>query len=396
MEREKKKQKRCNMKNPFFLCNKWKNNNKKKTKNVQYHFWCVVFLLFYVRDIYAIIDLDEPTFTVVAIPDTQYYTAYHKEIFQWQTYWICACQSDMNTAVAVHLGDIVEHNNMEEHEWLTAKQAFRYLKRCKVPTTALPGNHDTRKQDKTLYDKYLPYHFFEDWFSEPSIVAQGYEYHVYDTNTSRNGYVRFSKGGQSFIQLHIGYVEYLPDRISIMDWAENVIKNHPNDLVLISTHYAASDCYTLVQMDVYTLMKENCNVLMAFGGHVFECGGEKIHHVTNVCGETRHVFITDYQGRKEGGDGWIRFYTFHKDSSMNGTINKPPWFMCAATYTPKHKRYEIDDNSFFSLNISSGEIGEGCPSSLQYECGQNYIPRGTIYIVTCIVTFVFFFLVLIS
>lgn len=355
-----------------------------------------IFFMFFIQCLVFPPTSGEPTFTIVAIPDTQYYTAYHKEIFQWQAYWTCACKDDMNTAVAVHLGDIVEHANMEEHEWLTAKQGFRYLRRCKVPTTALPGNHDTTKEDKTLYDRYLPYNFFRMWFDEPEISDDGYEYHVYDVSTSRNGYIRFSKSGQYFIQLHIGYIPYLPEQMDIIAWADNVIKSHPNDLVIISTHYAASDCFSVIQPNVYHLMEENCNVLMAFGGHVFECGGERTHSVTNVCGSVRYIFVTDYQGRKEGGDGWLRFYNFYKDDSVNGSINEPAWNMCAATFTPKHKKYETDENSFFSLNISSGEIGEGCPSSLQYTCGQNYIPNGMIYVVVCIVISVAFFIALLA
>ena len=46
-------------------------------------------------------------FTVIALPDTQFYSQDHPWIFNSQTKWIAAHKSDMNIQLVLGLGDIV-------------------------------------------------------------------------------------------------------------------------------------------------------------------------------------------------------------------------------------------------------------------------------------------------
>ena len=66
------------------------------------------------------------TATVVVLPDTQYYTDYHLDIFPAQTQWIVQQKLGRNIAVALHVGDIVDFAS-ELPEWDVAGSAMRAL-----------------------------------------------------------------------------------------------------------------------------------------------------------------------------------------------------------------------------------------------------------------------------
>jgi hypothetical protein len=57
---------------------------------------------------------DTSAFSIVVIPDTQFYSERYPEIFQSQIAWIADHKSDRSIAFALHEGDIVNHNVAEE------------------------------------------------------------------------------------------------------------------------------------------------------------------------------------------------------------------------------------------------------------------------------------------
>ena len=64
-------------------------------------------------------------FTLVALPDTQYYSAAHPEIFDAQTRWIAAHEADHHIAAVVHEGDIVDAD--EPWQWARAFESLHRL-----------------------------------------------------------------------------------------------------------------------------------------------------------------------------------------------------------------------------------------------------------------------------
>ena len=64
-------------------------------------------------------------FTLVALPDTQYYAAAHPEIFDAQTRWIAAHEADHYIAAVVHEGDIVDTD--EPWQWGRAWASLHQL-----------------------------------------------------------------------------------------------------------------------------------------------------------------------------------------------------------------------------------------------------------------------------
>ena len=82
-------------------------------------------------------------FTIVALPDSQYYTAeIHgstRDIFTSQTQWIVNHKDDSNIVFVLHEGDITDGNSAPE--WTNATTSISLLDGV-VPYALAVGNHD--------------------------------------------------------------------------------------------------------------------------------------------------------------------------------------------------------------------------------------------------------------
>ena len=90
-----------------------------------------------------------PSFTVVALPDTQYYAAAHPEILDAQTRWIARRRDADRIALVVHEGDIVDAD--EPRQWERAARSLHALDGV-VPYVLSAGNHDYRRPAGTSAD----------------------------------------------------------------------------------------------------------------------------------------------------------------------------------------------------------------------------------------------------
>ena len=79
-------------------------------------------------------------FTIVALPDTQFYSSLNPQIFAAQTQWIANHVQDQNIQLVVGLGDIVDGGGSLT-QWQNADAAVRLLS-GKVPYMMAIGNHD--------------------------------------------------------------------------------------------------------------------------------------------------------------------------------------------------------------------------------------------------------------
>jgi len=75
-------------------------------------------------------------FTVVLIPDTQYYSEKHPLTYLQQTTWIKDYTGAINIKFAIHLGDIVQ-TAKNENEWVVADTAQKVLDGV-VPYSVVP------------------------------------------------------------------------------------------------------------------------------------------------------------------------------------------------------------------------------------------------------------------
>ena len=91
-----------------------------------------------------------PPFTVVVIPDTQYYVAdpTQSATFGAQIQWVVDTKDALNTVFVTHLGDIVEHKDRVEQEWIDAAKYMATLDDNDVKNNVAPGNHDMNSKNR--------------------------------------------------------------------------------------------------------------------------------------------------------------------------------------------------------------------------------------------------------
>lgn len=303
-------------------------------------------------------------FTFVVLPDTQAYVLSddYEHIMGEQTRWIRDHRDDLRTAFVAQVGDLVE-SHPNEPQWKRASRYMKVLDDAKVPNSVLPGNHDmdVATGKAPMYDKYFPPSRFAKapWNSATASYGGYLGQNLFGKDPvdrkNKDSFSLFTAGGMKFLLLNLEYEA--PD--NTLAWAQKVLDAHPERRVIIATHGFIStsndrgDFITRADPLVNTaeqvwdkLVFDNCNVFMVVGGHWTDRAdptkGEGRRTDVNACGKPVHQMLSNYQGRPHGGDGWLRYYTFHPATD---TIE-------AKTYSPHLKKYETDADSQFSLSYA--------------------------------------------
>src|SRR5579859_3579973 len=86
----------------------------------------------------ALVSAQNGNFTVVVLPDTQYYSESYPAILNSQMQWIVNNASTLNIQLVLGLGDIV-NNGGSSTEWTTADAAYKKLDAAHIPYFAPLG-----------------------------------------------------------------------------------------------------------------------------------------------------------------------------------------------------------------------------------------------------------------
>lgn len=282
-------------------------------------------------------------FTIIVLPDTQYYSERYPEIFDNQTQWIVDNIEPMNIVFVTHLGDLVDHWWSNE-EWDNANISMSKLDGG-LPFGVLPGNHDGAESggDLTNYEIYFGF----DRFNNESWYGGAYQ------NINTNNYQLFSAGGDDYLIFHI---QFNPSD-DILFWASNVIDQYPSRRVIVSTHdymYGNPSRRSLTGERIWQkLIKPHANqIFLVLSGHNFWENEARI--TSSDDGNFVHQLLSDYQNRPYGGNGWLRIIEF------SPRIDE----ISIKTYSPYLNKYEIDPNSQFILNDKVTEDYSMLPISL--------------------------------
>lgn len=228
-------------------------------------------------------------FSIIAVPDTQFYSEKYHEVFYEQTEWIKNNAANLNCAFVIHEGDIVDNPGVEA-EWVVADKAMSVLD-GQVPYCFAVGNHDVPTE---LYNKYFPYSRYDEmgWYGGHYSQANDNSYHF------------FSAGGCDFMILCL---RYDPDE-EMLAWANSIVENHPDRRVIVATHsYLDRDKFTAEGKKVFEgLIKKHENIFLVLCGHLSV--GRRVD--TGDHGNTINSMLADYQGLEDGGQGWLRILTF--------------------------------------------------------------------------------------
>jgi hypothetical protein len=285
---------------------------------------------------------DPTPFTVVVLPDTQFYAQSYPATFDAQTQWILDHMGSNNIRFVTHVGDIVQNAasgpDRNLVEWTRADAALDRLDRV-VPYSVALGNHDYDVKDlhsggATRYVESFGAGRYANttWYGGAS-------------PDQHNHYQLFSAGGRTF--LHINVEFEAPD--SALAWAQSVIDAHPGMPVIMATHayvQGTSGRSTTVrnpdgnsgEQMWQKLVRKNPQVFLFVNGHF---PGEARQTSTDDAGLPVFEMLSDYQSRTNGGDGWMRLLEFHPEANR----------IDVKTWSPTLSRFETDANSQFTLPI---------------------------------------------
>lgn len=266
-----------------------------------------------------------PDFTLVAIPDTQFYSegAASKaqtlsveqliQTFGAQTQWVVDQRGSRNIAFVSHMGDIVQSGNFGGNpvQWQRASAAMARLENPLttlhwhgIPYGLAPGNHDI--DPIGAYDTGST-RFFNEFFGTGRFAGRGYYGGHYGADNTNN-YQLFSAAGLDFIALHLAY-DTTPNA-DILDWADAVLKAHPHRRALVTSHWIIGKgnpaAFSTQGAAIYERLKGNPNLFLMLGGHIHAEGRRSDTHQ----GRTVHSVLSDYQGLPNGGNGFLRTFTF--------------------------------------------------------------------------------------
>jgi hypothetical protein len=286
-------------------------------------------------------------FTIVALPDTQYYSERYPWIFENQTKWIVKNENEKNIVFVAHLGDIV-NDSWEDYEWQNADNAMSILDN-KVTYGILPGNHDFGGGSAPEYENYFPASRYEGY---PYWGGSYDSYSVIPLSPNMNNYQLFSAGGMDFIALNLQY----DPPTDVLNWANDVLNKYSKRRAIISTH-AYLDTHENREYGGPGIWKilvvPHKNVFLVLCGHeIGSTGIGEAERIDNLDNRTVYQLLSDYQGLHNGGNGYLRIMEF---APSENTIY-------VKTYSPYLDQYMTDSYSQFQLYYPMNEtvaIGRG-------------------------------------
>lgn len=295
------------------------------------------------------------SFTVVVLPDTQFYSEKHPDTYYAQTEWIADEAKRRRIAAVLHLGDITNKNSSEQ--WQVASKAMARLDGT-VPYFLVCGNHDYSEGGKCV-DRTTQYN---DYFPAARFKERANFGGTYDREPQRmeNSYQTFAAGGRKFLVVSL---EFGPRR-DVVRWANEVVARHADHETILLTHAymyfddsrydwtrfgkqqkwnphsypvaKAADGDVCDGQELWSnFVSRNENFLMTLNGHVI---GDGLGRMTSQTPGGRNVsqMLVNFQMRPNGGDGWLRVMEFKAD----GTID-------VCDYSPtRNQRNESPQNMF--------------------------------------------------
>ncbi|MEZ4713575.1 MAG: Calx-beta domain-containing protein [Caldilineaceae bacterium] len=331
-------------------------------------------LTFYGRDISSI---SVPDFTVAALPDTQFYYGYKgtKAMFQAQVDWLVSNKSSRNILFVSHLGDVVQDGSVpgatgessadgkSDDQWVYADQVMATIEN--PTTTGLPdgmpygiavGNHDQTDSSGDPSKTQL----YNQYFGVSRFSGRGY-YGGHLGSDNDNSYQLFSAGDLDFIAIALEFDTSRPG--AAFTWVNSLLETHADRWAIISAHEIlhSSGSWRPQGTAIWNAVKAHPNVLLMLSGHH---SGEASRSETGYGGNKVNMMVSDYQGRANGGDGWMRYMEF-SGSSSTMTVN---------TYSPHLNQAETDSNSLFNVDWDTPKTG---PFRRPFEIiGQKSISSG--------------------
>ncbi len=325
-------------------------------------------------------------FTIIALPDTQYYSRQlannpsADDIFSVQTQWIVASKNALDTRYVVHLGDITENDTVTQ-EWVVADNALTVLDN-QVPYALAPGNHDgdTAIPPYPTFNVHFPPNRYQNtpWYQDhlPFIP-------LYTQDGNQNSYHFFEVGG---LEYGILALEFDPATLftDALPWASTVVAAHPDRLWIVITHSYLGwwNGRTAQGAPIWSQFVHNHpNVSMVLSGHI---GGEGRVLASRPEGAPVMEILTDYQfipdaNGNSSGLGYLRYYRFEPRHDRVTAITYSPYCdgfdpntsppPCDPWDVSSFPNQNMDGDVFDFVHPMSGKV----KSALRFDGADDYV-----------------------
>ena len=287
-------------------------------------------------------------FTIVALPDAQNYTAELNggtlAMFTAQTNWCVNNMSARNIVYVAMEGDITNDNNAVQ--WDDAVNVMSILE---SPSPGIPygisiGNHDGAPSTTTLYNTN---------FGESRFSGRPYYGGHYGTDNNNN-YALFSAGGMDFIVINLGGGTTTPTA-EVFAWANGLLQANSGRRAIVLNHQLLSGTsWGGPGQAIYDELKGNPNLFLMLCGHL----NTEYMRTDTYNNSTVYTVLSDYQGLTNGGNGWLRIFTFSPSNNTITISSHSPYLGQSDYSAPIVLPYIMADVSSFELigsntNVSS-------------------------------------------
>jgi hypothetical protein len=297
---------------------------------------------------YGRIKSNKKDFSIIPLPDTQYYTAQingaTNALYKSQMNWVVAKKDSLNIKFISGLGDCVENgdNGGNDVEWKRADTAMKIIETATTVafTNGIPyglnvGNHDQSPGGNpngttTFYNQY---------FGTSRFSGRAYWGGNFGSNADNN-YQLFTAEGIDFLVINLEYD--VAASSTVLAWAAGLVQTYSTRKVIVASHWLVNldGSFSAQGLATYNALKAYPNFFLMLCGHV--AGEARRTDVFN--GNVVHSLMSDYQGRTNGGNGWIRVVKLRPSI---GKIN-------VSTYSPALNLSETDADSQFALDYEFG------------------------------------------
>lgn len=266
--------------------------------------------------------------SIVVLPDTQYYASDYPETFAAQTRWIGEQVVALDVQFVLHVGDVTDDNG--HSQWQVAREAFDAIE-GEVPYVLTTGNHDygeggNASHRETLLHEYFP---VAEAMARPGFGG------LFEPERLDNSWHLFETPSGPWLVLAL---EFGP-RDEVVAWADEVLSAHPGVPSILLTHaylhhangesarydvtgeveqpysphtYGIADLPGGVndgEALYQKLVRRHDQIDFVFSGHVIPDGVGRLTSVQDGGGIV-HELLSDYQSFEMGGQGYLRVLTF--------------------------------------------------------------------------------------
>lgn len=282
-----------------------------------------------------------PDFTMVVIPDTQYYAEFYPSIFTAQLQWVVDRMAADNIAYVAHLGDIVDIASSTS-QWDVANSAYNLLDTVNMPYGLAVGNHDIAVGGNTTN--------FNNYFGITRFSGKPYYGGHYGSNND-NHYDLISASGLDFIIIYITYDDSMTSLPNpILTWADGLLSTYSTRRAIVITHNLIQDAtstdFSPQGQTIYNALKTHSNLFLMLGGH----NAIASRRTDTSAYGTVYSMKSDYQYEESLQSGYLRILRFSSAHNM----------IFFRTYSPTQlKDYDSSDaaENNFSLPYAMNGVG---------------------------------------